>query len=246
MAKMSWMALGFALAGVPLQASATVFFDGTFADADWTSQQLIATGAFPSDPNATFSAGQVASGGNSGAYRTVTQTYQGPNQGIYVAHVNSTEVYDPSISGAIAGLSFGFDVDFFNYPGTCCGPSFAVGYAPLVQQGGSFFLGQTAIAIQPNWIAFALPNQTAADFVLMNGDPLLATSHPDFSATGGSFTIGYATFNGTAGASQTSTTSGLDNWSVTVNDIPEPSGVPMLVFGAVALATIGARLPKSR
>jgi len=45
---------------------------------------------------------------------------------------------------------------------------------------------------------------------------------------------------------QASTTSGLDNRSVTVDDIAEPSGLPMPVFGAVALAMIGARLPKSR
>ena len=234
-----WLAsgvLGWSLFLASATAGAVTFSDSTFADADWTSRQLIVTGASPSSPSATFSAGQVGSGGTPGAYREVTQTYNGPNMVIVVAHMQNAAVYDPGVAGPVAGFNFSFDLNFFNYPGTCCGPSFAVGYAAVIKQGGNFYLGDSVVTVSASWVPFAIADQTAADFVLLNGDPLLPSSHPDFSATGSAITFGYATANGTAGASTTSTTSGLDNWVVSSIDLPEPSSLGVLAMGLVLLS----------
>lgn len=63
---LGFLALG-ALAMFATPALATVsFIDGTFNDADWTAAKFIDTTAGAS---ATFSAGQVATGGNPGSYR---------------------------------------------------------------------------------------------------------------------------------------------------------------------------------
>ncbi len=209
---------------------AAAWSDTSFANGDWSSQQLTVTGS--TDPGATYASGQAGTGGNPGAYRETTQTYRGPNLGIAVAHWAANELYDPGVSGAIGGFSFSFDLAFFNYPGSCCGPSFAVGYAPLLVQNGNFFRGNSVLTVSPAWASFSLPDQAAADFVLVNG-----TDNPDFSAAGGPIMLGYITFNGTSTASETSTTSGLDNWVVSTVDIPEPASLGTL---AAALTVLGA------
>lgn len=229
--------LGCSLLVASATAAAVTFSDSTFADPDWSSQQLILTGAFPSAPGATFSAGQVGSGGTPGAYREATQTYHGPNMAILVAHMRTASVYDPGLSGPVAGFNYSFDLNFFNFPGTCCSPSNAVGYAAVIEQGGNFYLGGSVVTVSASWVPFTITDQTAAHFVLLNGDPLLTSSHPDFSATGSAITFGYASANGTASASTTSTTSGLDNWVVSSIDLPEPSSLGLLALGLILLSS---------
>lgn len=222
---------------LPISGHAAVFFDDTFANSDWTSQRVTLGGVFTSDPTATFSAGQVGSGGNTGAYRETTQTYTGPNLSVLIAHLNTAAVYNPGVSGAFAGANFSFDVNFFNYPGTCCSPSYAVGYAPVVEQGGTIYIGDTAVAVLAQWTSFAVSNQTESSFALpTEWQGPTQTAHPDFSAAGAPITFGYATYNGTGAPFTTSTTSGLDNFSVSTFDIPEPGSLFLLTAAVLGLA----------
>src|SRR5260370_41881572 len=60
--------------GVPVSRADVTFYDGTFNDSDWTAVQIPYT---PAAQSATFTASQVLTGGNPGAYRFITQTYTG-------------------------------------------------------------------------------------------------------------------------------------------------------------------------
>lgn len=215
------------LGAAALPAQATSFSDGTFADTDWTSQILPYAN---SDPGASFSSGQVATGGFPGAYRQTTQNYIGPNQGIVVGHVATNEVYNPA-GGALASLDFDFDFNFFNYPGTGPNPSFAVGVGALVEQGGQYYLAGGPAAVSNTWVHYAL-SKTAADFSLLTNP----SAHPDFSAAGGVIRLGYFTANGTCCEVPTSTTSGLDNWNAQLNSTsaPEPAAWALMLLGFAA------------
>jgi hypothetical protein len=214
-------------------AHAATFFDGTFNNSDWTEQQLILTGSEPSDPTATFSAGQVLSGGNPGAYLSTTQNYNGPNQSIAVSHLNGTEIWNPGASGGISSISYSFDLNFFNYPGTGSVPSNAVGYAPILYQSGNFYIGTEVVTVSPTWVSFSLSDLTATSFILLNG-----SSNPNFTISGAPITFGFGSLNGTCCDAPTTTISGLDNWSVTVDTAttPLPSTWFMLLSGFVGLS----------
>lgn len=210
-------------------AHAVTFTDADFANSDWTAQQLILTGSQPSDPTATFSAIQVGSGGSSGPYRQVTHTYQGPVQAIAVGHLQNNAVF--SLNGAqIDKVTVSFDLNFFNYPGTQPGASYAVGYSALAYQGGRFYLGPVDVTVSPTWASFTR-TLTASDFRLLNG-----IEAPDFSAGAGPVQFGFASLNGTASGARTTTISGIDNWQVSlattpVASVPEPGQWAMLIAG---------------
>jgi hypothetical protein len=211
-------------------ANATSFFDGTFNNSNWTEQQLILTDSEPSDPNATFSAGQVLSGGNPGAYLSTAQNYNGPNQSIAISHLNGTEIWNPGASGGISSISYSFDLNFFNYPGTGSVPSNAVGYSPILFQSGNFYIGTEVVTVSPTWVSFSLADLTATEFHLLNG-----SSNPNFTISGAPITFGFVSLNGTCCDAPTTTISGLDNWSVTVNTTPLPSAWLMLLSGFAGL-----------
>src|SRR5215471_3610518 len=76
-----------------------IFSDATFNNADWNNTKILDTAG-----NASFSAFQVASGGNPGSFQ---ETIQSLNQGqMGVGHLNITFVYDPSVQGAITSIDF--------------------------------------------------------------------------------------------------------------------------------------------
>ncbi len=209
-------------------AGAQTISDGDFSSG-WSSFLLTVTTPLPaSDPSAMFVSTVIGSGGNPGGYLDTVQGYAGPNMGIHVAHMDANGTIDPAALGGLDGLTFSFDVNFFDYPGSPPAPSFAVGYRPLVEQGGVFFAGPTVVAVSPSWMSFVEPTAAASDFVSFNG-----TSAPDFSASGGLITVGFETWNGTGGPVWTSTHSGLDNFSVIVAPVPEPSG--LIVLAGVAM-----------
>jgi len=224
-------AIGLCSAAAP--AYAVSFSDVTFSNGDWTIQNLPYA---ETDPGATFAAVQVTSGGNAGDYRQTTLNYSGPNQGIVVGHLATNAVYDPSL-GAIGSIDFAFDLRFFNFPGTGPSPSNAVGYGALIEQGGQYYRAPAVATVTNSWVHFAF-STTAASF----NSPI---GHPDFSATGAPITLGYYTANGTGHASATTTISGIDNWSATINPaaVPEPATWAMLLLG---FGSMGAILRRRR
>src|SRR4029079_9306362 len=125
-----WLVVSFVLLMLTSAAArATIFTDGTFVDADWTASKIVDTTAGQA---ATFAAGQVATGGNSGAYRRVAHTYDAGS--IMVAHLRAGAVHDPSVDGAITSINFSYDLFHFNPP-----PSQAVAFGLLVLQNGTYY-----------------------------------------------------------------------------------------------------------
>ena len=212
----------------PLQAFAVTFFDGTFDDGDWDSFKLVDTTGFAA---ATFAAGQVGSGGNPDAFRQVTHTF-GPGN-IGVRHLFTGGVYDPGASGAIASIDYSYDLIHIDPP-----PSQAVRYRLALAQNNSLYVNIGDLIFTEEWASFGQTGLQPGDFSRVAGG---GPSQPDFGADAGSFFFGYWTENtNSGGASQISRTSGIDNWSVTVNVVPVPAAA-WLMLSALGSLMIGLR-----
>lgn len=212
------------------KAGSVTFFDGTFADADWSVQAFL---------DGTVSSLQVGAGGNPGEFRQTEHANLDTGQSILVAHLHAPAVYDPAADGEIAAIDLALDVKFL---GGSTG-TLQVGYRLLAEQGGSLFVGgASAVAMGPgdgapaaSWESFAVPGLVATDFTLLDGSGDL-----DFSAAGAPITFGFHTSN-TVTLDGTSTLSGIDNWSVAVHAVPEPVRELLFVTGLVVLATAARR-----
>lgn len=214
-----------------MSGASTSFVDGIFSDANWTSAK-----AFDSTPSAaaTFTASQVASGGNPGEYRQVTMTL---GQGtIIVGHLNPMAVYMPSTQGPIGSISYSYDVREFNPPF----PGAAVNYALLLLQNGTYYVPTSTDTFSntDTWVNVGNTNLTATQFSnLYQGVwqlPGTGPTHPDFSASGAPITLGYFSANTNTGVSPISTSSGIDNWSVSVAPFMDVSGTNITGFYSIS------------
>lgn len=235
----------YALAGlIYLSASLTAtaipvtFSDGTFNNADWTGSITNQAG-----PAVSFSAQQVSAGGNPGKYRSLQQTYGGPGS-IITGHVRAGDIYNPGTQGAVSSVSFSYDLKGFNL-----GNSGAVGYGGLISQNGSFYSSAFSrnatgsILVQTTrWESHSLANLIASDFGLLSGS---GPGNPDFSASGTQLQFGYFGSNGTGNNFQTSTVSGIDNWSVSIQSVstsvPEPGVLGLFGLGLLGLGLVRRR-----
>jgi hypothetical protein len=186
-------------------------------------------------PTISFNAGQTTSGGNTGAYRTLLHYYGGPGS-IITAHLNSSALYQPVSHGAVASVSFSFDLLLVDG-----GDSNAVAYGALASQSGELYLSQSFLTtLSPMvgvWINRQASGLTPGDF-----SPLRPDAPPlDLSATAPPVIFGYFASNGTASASSTSTQSGIDNWYVALTPVPEPATSSSLIVGIVAVGGIARR-----
>lgn len=220
-------ALGAALLALGLQASAAAatqitFADAEFADVDWSATKVQDTTA---GAGATFSAGQVASGGNPDAYRSVTHVYDTGT--IRVAHSFEAATYDPTILGAIDTVDFAYDGIHLQPP---AGQAVALG--PLLVQGDSFYVGPSDAIFDETWTFFDRIGLTAADFARIAGT---GAANPDFSATGAPIKAGYFSANTNTSTGSIMRMAGVDNWSVTFNTVPEPGAGLLLSTGLLAL-----------
>jgi hypothetical protein len=206
-------------ASAPVPAAALTLLDGSFADADWNASELLDTGG-----DATFSASQQLAGGNPDAFRQTSLSIPTSLQSLIVSHVYQAGQYDPAALGAIESIDFSLDLRF---TGGSVGTSL-VGYQLLLEQGGALYNSlatATAVAAGPGqgapgpWLHFSFTGLDASDFTRLSGS---GPSSPDFSTAGSSLRFGYLNQN-TAMQIAISTTSGIDNWSVVVHSVPEPS-----------------------
>ena len=205
--------------------SQVVFSDHTYADADWTIVNQFGL----------ISAGQQATGGNPGSYRQVAL---GVGQNVpFVGQLNKTFVYDPSLNGAITGITYNIDLETTNAEGGT--------YFALISQGGKLYLEtmHTGNATPNTWLNENIVLDLA-DFALVrtnaqgNGLIIDANSHPDFSANGSAITFGYEVTAGGAGFFTSIT--GIDNdpiiLTITPSVVPEPTRLTLLLLGMVAVA----------
>lgn len=201
-----------------LSAGVFNFSDTDFNPPDWSADLIYNTTVSIAD----YTTMQAGSGGNPGAWRETTHTYD--TGGMAVGQINKTFVFVPLLhGGAITSIGFSYDFNVID-----AGASFAVAHGLAITQLGRYYVADY-ISQTPGggWVNHSASGLTASDFTEYNG-----TAHPDFSA---SLAFGYVTANGTAGG-LTATDHGLDNYSVTFTTVPEPPTLAWAgLFGGGAL-----------
>ncbi len=218
---------------LPCRAGAAVFSDGTFNDADWTTTVL------------TFGAGggsstaQVASGGNTGAYRQTgmsvnTVGEDGNWAGVCVISLRDDAVYDPAAQGAVASVKITIDLmaDTEELPS-----GVADGVSLAMEQSGIIYVAYHMAIPTEEWVTNGPVEDEYADVFWPwpgNGDQV--DMHPDFSASGAPITFGYYwTLTNLSQEHGGNVTTGIDNWIVEVTPVPEPVTLSLLAFGGLAL-----------
>lgn len=183
------------------------FFEGAFADADWT------TSVYQNGNGGTLSAAQQTSGGNPGAYRVVTLVVNpGPPGGrsnIFSFHWHTPSRYDPAANGAIASIDYSEDA---------LGPGVAA--AMVVRQGGNVFFASPTYQVTTGtgWTTMAKQGLTAADFVMLAPDLTQSALHPDFSASGTPLEFGFMrALTSGIGCCGAGGPQGVDNWTATLH-----------------------------
>lgn len=197
--------------------------DNTFLNANWNATKLGISSA-----SSTFTSSQDTANGNSLPSRTTVLTYPGtPGGMIFVAHVYQPFVYDPVSQGAIGTLSYSYDLRHYNPPN-----GQAVAYKLLILQNNTYYVGPLDSIFTNAWQTFSHPNLPCAGFIKIPGAGAGA-NNPDCSCTGSKIQLGYITAVSTLGgqANPAQRTSGIDNWSVTLNKVPDP--VPSFTVSAV-------------
>jgi hypothetical protein len=228
-------------------AHAVTVADGTFADVDWTIT------SFSSGSGGTSTAAQVATGGNPGAYRNVTDTLNGGGVVSVVSGVNiyGPFTYTPSVSGAIGSLDYSEDA-------ACTGGCFGQGQStgPAVLQNGNYYTLCSSVIITgagTTFVNHTLNGLTAADFGIVS---LTSTNtcdpsvHPDFSSAASPIKVGFFRANGTGpGGGGYTLAAGIDNWQITLNAVvvnpqalPPVIPVPTLGMGGMALLAMAIGL----
>lgn len=211
----------------PNMAAQIVFTDDDFDSADWTAG-IVSQSA----PQASFQANRIASGGSPGAYRRTDHTYAGPGD-LIVAHWSISALYAPALQGEISGIDVSFDLMLLDG-----GDPLVVAYGLILGQGDSVYRAAYSLTtIEPItgvWEQHGFLNLQATDFIKISGSVAL----PDFSTGAAAMQFGYFTANGTSSPDQTTTISGIDNWSITVNHSAAAAPVSATVW-LLALPLLG-------
>lgn len=214
----------------PVQARADVTYsDGTFNDSAWT---LVSTGVGNGGNPGVATAGQIASGGNTGSYRRVTLNINAAIPGSYSTVVGISlatgAVYTPATQGGIGSLDFSEDA---RVSPSALGAT-AAGY--VARQAGNYYFTPYFLVTSSAWTHDTM-HIAAADFGLFTSSPNIVnpdfSQHPDFTTAGAPLQFGFVRVNSNdfnGGSYQNS--SDTDNWSVTVNtaQTPEPGALALL------------------
>jgi hypothetical protein len=216
--------VGAALLSWQTMAAAVTVSDSTFVNTDWTIT------SFSSFNGGTSSAAQVASGGNPGPYRNVTDTLNngGVPSVVLGVSIYSPFTYNPAVSGAISAVDYSEDAACIS---GCFGSGQSTGPA-LLQGGVIYVLGSSSVITGPGaaFVNHSLSGLTAADFggVSLTGSTFVDNSvHPNFSASGAPIQFGFLRANGTGpGGIGYTLAAGIDNWQVTITSAAlPPSGI---------------------
>jgi hypothetical protein len=107
-----------------------------------------------------------------------------------------------------------------------------VGVYPALRQGGVNYVPGLAFFVNSSfvWATHQLSGLGEDDFRTYAN----ANDHPDFSSAGAPIQLGFATANDNGGATL-SRAAGFDNWSVTVNPVPEPGSLALVGAGSLLL-----------
>jgi hypothetical protein len=196
-----------ALLATSVSAQTTTFTDFTFLNADWTlTNETLNLGG-------TATASQVASGGDFGPYRQITNTLNsaagfGFSNTLYGYHERAGAIFDPPTTGQIS------TIDYQDSSIRLAGGQQACGVA--LRQAGVIYYGAGFIspALVGVWTPAGTSGLTAANF-----DALApGVQNPDFSVTAPAIQFGFYRANSTSvGGAGGATQGGIDNWTVTVH-----------------------------
>ncbi len=220
----------------PASAATILFSDTEFANVD---SQVITATAFSG-----FVADQLPTGGNPDSYLRVNLSTTAGGDNIWVFHALDGMLYDPSTQGAIQDLTGGMDGALL---AALPGQTQAAGLA--FRQDGHVFLHGGSVGQLGVWERIHFENVVGLgsptpclQFYLDIGftcEPIDAThffSHtapggPDFSASGSPIEWGFFTANS---GGIFDITGGYDNFSLTLNTVPEPATLLLFASGALA------------
>jgi len=219
-------------------AQALVIDQGTMDAAEWAQVIVTQTGPatlqvfaqdFGGNPGSSWQHQYSVPAGNAAATR------------VREANIYTAAAYDPAVSGALASLTIGFDVQvtFTSFSDGSAG--FLI---PALLQGGHVYRqAQGAIGpLSANWSPRTFTSALAADWIEQD-----TNAHPDFSAAGSALQFGYlfslgTTCPSTAGCRASAAGSALDNFHVqAIAAVPEPATWLLMLVGAAAVAAARRR-----
>ena len=199
-------------------APGVVFADANFAEADWSVTAVID----PAQSGATHSESQATTGGNPGAFRSVTYVMPQTPASVRLFHTSISGEYDPAAQGAIYVIDFAMDCARLAFEGVNQVPS-VIG---MIEQGGRRYIPasdrfgwESYCSPQSNWeTALPLSSVSAGEFTLTDGPACgPAEACPDFSSQAAPIRVGFRSSAVViSGTSPGSVVQGIDNWKVTV------------------------------
>jgi len=218
-------------------AQQLTFSDSTFNLANWSAAyQYFDQNTAGNDPIIAYT--QETSGGNPGDFMQVEYEIGPAGSGnsfgrIFLALDGAT--WDPS-EGLITTLDFSMDRRVFT------DTSLIVSFA--IRQGDTVYIFTDSVA-PASWTTLGGTDLLATNFArAMNannpsGDDWFpnfdTNSNPDFSATGDVLQFGIFVGGGGSTATPVIRTVGIDNWTVTLNGIPEPASMALLGLGSLLI-----------
>ena len=223
---------------ISANARTFTFADHNFYDTDWTliTQELGNGGNIVATHVPPFLPPSIVNN-----FRSITNSVNaGAGSSVWGFHLKNSAIYYPTTQGAIEFIEYSERSIMFSGfgEGQATGPA-------LLQKGKQYF------SYYPNTGGFFAntsdwTNKTFFPMVQLHfwtlSDP---NDHPDFSSTAAPITFGFfrANSNGPNDFAY-SIIAGIDDWSVSVNTIPEPSTILLLGSGLMGLAGVRRKLQK--
>src|SRR5882724_7288426 len=233
--------LGLAIATQSAPAATYTFQDDLFNVGDWTA----GTFADTSTPPATFSVAQVLAGGSTLGPSTPPFRQTSHNYGPGLIRVNQERTpsapfhWTPLAGESATTIDYSYDLIF---PAGSPGIS-AVGYAPIVRQGGNIFIPTQDQIFNNTWTRFShlsLP-LTSFDEVQPGTGLILSGVNPSPLVA---MDFGFLSSNSASGVS--TKTSGIDNYDLTLHTVvPEPASTALLALASVAMLARRSRRRRS-
>jgi len=211
---------GVVVMGTPAVADVITYSDDTFNSADWGYSAYYVTGG------ASLAAiGQHLGIGNPAPSRQTYAVFGGPGILMVGNDLVSSMVDPAALPGPITSLDFQFDYLSQVNDGDS---GYYSRISPAVYQDGIFYTAGFP-SMHTYWETGVWTGLTAANLADVGG-----TLHPDFSATGSPFYLGYTNYfsSGTYGGSWSEF---VDNWSGSVNYVPEPTTLGLLALGGLTM-----------